>query len=91
QGTFPKYLRNENGTVSQLRSNVKLFLALLFVSKLTNGSGNNGAAKKGRGSNGMQSQLVNKAFEGFSSYGGGNRSRGRRGGGRGRRQGRGRA
>lgn len=57
-----------------------------------NGSGNNVAAKKGRSSGAMQSQLVNKAFEGISSYGagrGGNRGWGRRGGGRGRGQGRG--
>lgn len=57
-----------------------------------NGSGNNVAAKKGRGSGTMQNQLVNKAFEGISSYGagrGGNRGWGRRGGGRGRGQGRG--
>ncbi|CAH8389311.1 unnamed protein product [Eruca vesicaria subsp. sativa] len=53
-----------------------------------NGSDNNGATKKRRGSSGMPNQLVNKAFEGISSYGGGgrggNRSQGRRGGGRGR-------
>ncbi|KAJ0240104.1 Apoptosis inhibitory protein 5 [Hirschfeldia incana] len=51
-----------------------------------NGSGNNGTAKKRRGSSGMPTQLVNKAFEGISSYGsgGGNRSQGRRRGGRGR-------
>uniref|UniRef100_A0A1J3DYG6 Apoptosis inhibitor 5 n=1 Tax=Noccaea caerulescens TaxID=107243 RepID=A0A1J3DYG6_NOCCA len=55
-----------------------------------NGSGNNGAAKRGRGSGGVQqSQLVNKAFEGISSYGVGRGGRGRRGGGRGRGQGRG--
>ncbi|ESQ52001.1 hypothetical protein EUTSA_v10016466mg [Eutrema salsugineum] len=57
-----------------------------------NGSGNNVAAKKGRVSGAMHSQLVNKAFEGISAYGGGrggNRSWGRRGGGRGRGQGRG--
>ncbi|KAL0666907.1 hypothetical protein Bca4012_029611 [Brassica carinata] len=58
-----------------------------------NGSGNSGAAKKRRGSNGMPNQLVNKAFEGISSYGGGrggNRSQGRRGGGGRRGRGRGR-
>ncbi|CAF2095746.1 hypothetical protein HID58_017707 [Brassica napus] len=58
-----------------------------------NGSDNSGAAKKRRGSNGMPNQLVNKAFEGISSYGGGrggNPSQGRRGGGGRRGRGRGR-
>ncbi|KAF8110228.1 hypothetical protein N665_0086s0066 [Sinapis alba] len=65
-------------------------------SNSNNGSGNKVAAKKGRGSNGMPNQLVNKAFEGISSYGGGggggrggNRSQGRRGGGGRRGRGRG--
>uniref|UniRef100_A0A5B7B0X5 Putative apoptosis inhibitor 5 isoform X1 n=1 Tax=Davidia involucrata TaxID=16924 RepID=A0A5B7B0X5_DAVIN len=56
-----------------------------------NGSSNN-ASKKGRGTGGLQNQLVNRAFEGLS-YGGraGTRGRGRGWGGRGRGNGRGRA
>ncbi|CAH8377774.1 unnamed protein product [Eruca vesicaria subsp. sativa] len=53
------------------------------------GSGNNVAAKRGRGSSGMPNQLVNKAFQGISSHGGGRGGNRRRGGGRGRGQGRG--